>query len=113
MSGTADPGPVAVKLPQDQAAVNDVRNKFEQAREELRDMLGNGTFAPNARLTEAKLADTLQISRGTLRSVFASLRNGDIAVTSTTRAGNATVEVARRQPDGTWLWMIDQPNVLG
>jgi hypothetical protein len=25
----------------------------------------------------------------------------------------ATVEVARRQPDGTWLWAIDQPNVLG
>jgi ketosteroid isomerase-like protein len=42
-----------------------------------------------------------------------AIRNGDIAVTSTTRAGNATVEVARRQPDGTWLWMIDQPNVMG
>lgn len=42
-----------------------------------------------------------------------AIRNGDIAVTSTTRAGNATVEVARRQPDGTWLWMIDQPSVLG
>jgi ketosteroid isomerase-like protein len=41
-----------------------------------------------------------------------ALRNGDIAITSTTRPGNATVEVARRQPDGTWLWMIDQPNVL-
>jgi hypothetical protein len=41
-----------------------------------------------------------------------AIRNGDIAVTSTTRAGNATVEVARRQPDGTWLWIIDQPNVL-
>jgi len=22
------------------------------------------------------------------------------------------VEVARRQPDGTWLWAIDQPIVL-
>jgi ketosteroid isomerase-like protein len=42
-----------------------------------------------------------------------AVRNGDIALTSTTRAGNATVEVARRQPDGTWLWMIDQPNVMG
>ena len=42
-----------------------------------------------------------------------AISNGNIAVTSTTRAGNATVEVARRQPDGTWLWMIDQPNVLG
>jgi ketosteroid isomerase-like protein len=42
-----------------------------------------------------------------------AIRNGDIAITSTTRAGNATVEVARRQRDGSWLWMIDQPNVLG
>lgn len=41
-----------------------------------------------------------------------AIRNGDLALTSTTRAGNATVEVARRQPDGTWRWMIDQPNVL-
>ncbi len=41
-----------------------------------------------------------------------AIRNGDIAVTSTVRAGNATVEVARRQPDGSWLWLIDQPSVL-
>lgn len=41
-----------------------------------------------------------------------AIRNGDIAITSTVRAGNATVEVARRQPDGTWLWLIDQPSVL-
>jgi DNA-binding GntR family transcriptional regulator len=38
-------------------------------------MLVSAIFAPNTRLTEAKLADTLQISRGTLRSVFASLAN--------------------------------------
>ena len=42
-----------------------------------------------------------------------AIRNGDLAVTSTVRVGNATVEVARRQPDGTWLWLIDQPSVLG
>ena len=23
-----------------------------------------------------------------------------------------TTEVARRQPDGSWLWMIDKPNIL-
>ena len=44
--------------------------------------------------------------------IHPAIRNGDIAITSTTRAGNATVEVARRQHDGTWLWMIDQPSVL-
>jgi ketosteroid isomerase-like protein len=42
------------------------------------------------------------------------LRHGDLALTSTRLVGGgATVEVARRQPDGTWLWVIDQPNVLG
>src|SRR5262245_47575421 len=39
--------------------------------------------------------------------------NGDIALTSTLLpGGGATVEIARRQPDGTWRWVIDQPSVL-
>lgn len=54
-----------------------------------------------------------------------ALRAGDLALTSTRFATaavgpdgrpltfNATVEVARRQPDGTWLWLIDQPTILG
>jgi DNA-binding MarR family transcriptional regulator/ketosteroid isomerase-like protein len=41
-----------------------------------------------------------------------ALRNGDLAFTSTRFQGGVTAEVARRQPDGTWLWVIDQPNVL-
>lgn len=41
------------------------------------------------------------------------LRNDDLALTSTRFAGGVTVELARRQPDGTWLWAIDQPNILG
>lgn len=41
-----------------------------------------------------------------------ALLNGDLAFTSTRFEGGATAEVARRQPDGTWLWVIDQPNVL-
>jgi ketosteroid isomerase-like protein len=41
------------------------------------------------------------------------LRNGDLAITSTRLpGGGTTVEVARRQPDGTWLWAIDQPSLL-
>jgi ketosteroid isomerase-like protein len=24
----------------------------------------------------------------------------------------ATAEIARRQPDDTWLWIIDQPNIV-
>jgi len=39
--------------------------------------------------------------------------NGDIALTSTLLpGGGATVEIARRQPDGTWRWAIDQPSFL-
>jgi ketosteroid isomerase-like protein len=38
-----------------------------------------------------------------------ALVNGDLALTSTrSLSGSVTAEVARRQPDGTWLWVIDQ-----
>jgi len=36
--------------------------------------------------------------------------SGDLALTaSTLTTGEVTVEVARRQPDGSWLWAVDQP----
>jgi ketosteroid isomerase-like protein len=35
--------------------------------------------------------------------------NGDLALTSTRLPdGSVTAEVARRQADGTWLWIIDK-----
>ena len=38
-----------------------------------------------------------------------ALTNGDLALTSTRSvSGSVTAEVARRQPDGTWRWIIDQ-----
>jgi ketosteroid isomerase-like protein len=38
----------------------------------------------------------------------------DLALTSTRLVGGGvTVEVAHRQPDGTWLWAIDNPNIAG
>jgi len=38
-----------------------------------------------------------------------ALISGDLALTSTVLPdGAVTAEVARRQPDGTWLWVIDQ-----
>jgi len=41
------------------------------------------------------------------------IRRGDLALTSTRLpGGGATVEVARRQPDGSWRWVIDQPVLL-
>jgi len=43
-----------------------------------------------------------------------TLRRGDLALTSSRLSdGVVTVEVARRQPDGTWRWVIDQPDVVG
>jgi ketosteroid isomerase-like protein len=43
-----------------------------------------------------------------------TLRSGDLALTSSRLTdGAVTVEVARRQPDGTWLWVLDQPDVAG
>jgi ketosteroid isomerase-like protein len=39
--------------------------------------------------------------------------SGDIALTSTRLpSGGATAEIARRQPDGSWRWAIDQPSIL-
>jgi ketosteroid isomerase-like protein len=38
--------------------------------------------------------------------------NGDLALTSTRLSdGSVTAEVARRQGDGTWLWVIDQYSI--
>ena len=38
-----------------------------------------------------------------------ALCSGDIALTSSQLSnGDITAEVARRQPDGNWLWVIDQ-----
>lgn len=43
-----------------------------------------------------------------------ALHTGDLALTSTRLDdGAVTVEVARRQPDGTWLFVVDQPNING
>jgi ketosteroid isomerase-like protein len=40
----------------------------------------------------------------------AALVSGDLALTaSTLTTGEITVEVARRQADGLWLWALDQP----
>ncbi|WP_086827584.1 nuclear transport factor 2 family protein [Allokutzneria sp. NRRL B-24872] len=39
-----------------------------------------------------------------------ALVSGDLALTACTLDnGDVTVEIARRQPDGSWLWVVDQP----
>lgn len=39
-----------------------------------------------------------------------ALCSGGIALTSSTNFnnGDVTAEIARRQPDGSWLWVVDQ-----
>jgi uncharacterized protein (TIGR02246 family) len=48
-----------------------------------------------------------------LESPLPTVRYGDLALTSTRAADNTggRVQVARRQPDGTWLRIIDRPEV--
>jgi len=39
-----------------------------------------------------------------------ALVSGDLALTAATLdTGDVVVEIARRQPDGSWLWAADQP----
>jgi ketosteroid isomerase-like protein len=43
-----------------------------------------------------------------------ALRAGELALTSTRLPdGRVTAEIARRQPDGSWRWIVDQPNIAG
>ena len=42
----------------------------------------------------------------------APLVNGSIALMSRLPDGGATAEIARRQPDGSWLWAVDQPRII-
>ncbi|WTW98927.1 nuclear transport factor 2 family protein [Streptomycetaceae bacterium NBC_01309] len=42
-----------------------------------------------------------------------TVRRDDLALTSVLLPdGGVTVEVARRQADGTWLWALDQPRLV-
>jgi len=55
------------------------------------------------------LADRPQFAPGEQQR---ALRHGDLALTSSRlRNGGITAEIARKQANGTWLWMIDQPSI--
>ncbi|WP_370422405.1 nuclear transport factor 2 family protein [Streptomyces sp. QH1-20] len=56
-----------------------------------------------------------QAPRFEVEEPLPTVRNGDLAVTST-RPSDGTggrVQVARRQADGTWLRIIDRPEIAG
>jgi uncharacterized protein (TIGR02246 family) len=55
------------------------------------------------------------VSHFELEEALPTVRNGDLAVTSTRPADNTggRVQVVRRQPDGSWLRVIDRPEIWG
>lgn len=83
-------------------------------------------FEPNAVIDTGE--KELTRGRDAIRALFANISatgrkfqrgeqrpaavNGDLALTSTRLPdGTVTTEVARRQADGTWLWVIDRFSV--
>lgn len=74
-------------------------------------VLPDGTVATGTEQIRAfytqLLATKPTFAAGTPRQ---TLVKGDLALTSTRLAtGPITVELAHRQPDGTWLWIMDNP----
>jgi ketosteroid isomerase-like protein len=75
--------------------------------------IGNGQFARGRDAIRRFYVDLIATGRqfdlGDQRPAIVS---GDLALTSTHLPnGLVTAEVARRQNDGTWLWVIDQPSI--
>ncbi len=93
--------------------VGDVEGLVALYEPEARLALPGGDVAAGTeairRAYEQLLADRPTFTAGDQRR---ALVNGDLALTSTRITAGATAEIARRQPDGTWLWMLDQPNIL-
>ncbi|MGB6175382.1 MAG: nuclear transport factor 2 family protein [Methylocella sp.] len=55
------------------------------------------------------LADRPQFAPGEQQR---ALRHGDLAlISSRLRNGAITAEIARKQANGRWLWIIDQPSI--
>ncbi len=74
--------------------------------------IGEGRFMRGQAAIRAYFAETVasgrKFQRGEQRPALVG-GGGDLALTSTRLPdGSVTSEVARRQPDGTWLWAIDR-----
>lgn len=74
---------------------------------------GPGQAAAGASAIRQQLARFLDGRPQLMGESQPAVRLGDLALTSTRFEGGATAEVARQQPDGTWLWVIDQPRIVG
>jgi ketosteroid isomerase-like protein len=74
--------------------------------------LPDGRQAVGTEAIRAAYQQLLARRPGFAGTVRPALRCGDLALTSAGFTGGATAEVARRQPDGSWLWIIDQPRLV-
>jgi len=74
---------------------------------------GDGTLVRGSEAIRAFFAEAVASGRKfQLGDQRAALLAGDLALTSTRLPdGSVTSEVARRQRDGTWLWIIDRYSV--
>jgi len=74
---------------------------------------GDGQLIHGREAIRAFYADLVAAGRRfDLGDQRAALVNGDLALTSTRLPnGMVTAEIARRQDDGTWLWVVDQPSI--
>lgn len=83
-----------VALYEPQAVVSDGNGEVAAGLEQIRKFLGR-FLAGRPRLDASKQAPAL--CAGELALTSSRLGNGDI-----------TAEIARRQADGSWLWVVDQ-----
>ena len=74
---------------------------------------GNGRIAAGKDAIRGFFAEVLATGRKfNVGTQSPALKCGDIALTSTRRPnGSVTAEIARRQSNGTWLWIVDQPSI--
>ncbi|HEY2508464.1 MAG TPA: nuclear transport factor 2 family protein [Streptosporangiaceae bacterium] len=74
--------------------------------------LAGGEVAAGHAAIRRFYSELLGAGRAFAGDVRPALRSGDLALTTTRFAGGVTAEIARYQPDGSWRWVVDQPNVL-
>lgn len=73
---------------------------------------GNGVARGSAAIREFWEGFVASRTTVTVGQQAEALINGELALTSTRMPdGVVTVEIARRQADGAWKWVIDQPNL--
>lgn len=75
---------------------------------------GGGTLTVGQEAIRALFADITAAGRKfALGNQRPALISGDLALTSTRLPdGSVTAEVARRQSDGAWLWVIDKYSIV-